>query len=276
MKLLDFKRGVKIRWKIITSCTMFGLRESLAYALDNWGGLLSMVTYMITFLIFLDILFGRVKLIAGYDYSEMLFFTLIAQINFYLTYVFSLISIERMGDSVNSGTLDLWLVKPVPALWYVTFQRIKLGDLLFSAFPATIPLLIMLSGRWSEFQVNFGGFISGVLCILMGQIIIHCFQFMMSLTAFFTGEAKNARNMSLELSIFGDTIPYEGYPNFVKVIGLSVVPFIVHTALATSFLLGKNTNYFMLVYVFGLMVVFLGAKSALWKVALRHYSSASS
>ncbi|HSV94992.1 MAG TPA: ABC-2 family transporter protein [Spirochaetia bacterium] len=276
MKRLDFKRGVKIRWKIITSCTMFGLRESLAYTLDNWGGLLSMATYMITYLIFLGVLFGRVNLIAGYNHSEMLFFTLITQINFYMTYVFSLISIERMGDSVNTGTLDLWLVKPVPALWYVTFQRIKLGDLLFSAFPATIPLLIMLFPRWSGFQMNWVGIVSGILLIIIGQVIIHCFQFMMSLTAFFTGEAKNARNMSLELSIFGDTIPFEGYPNFVKAIGLTAIPFMVHTALAVSFFLGKSTNYFMLVYAFGLMVVFLWGKIVLWKFALRHYSSASS
>ena len=61
---------------------MFGLRESLAYSLNNYGNLLSMIVYMTTYLIFLDILFGRVNMIAGYGYAEMLFFTLIIQINF--------------------------------------------------------------------------------------------------------------------------------------------------------------------------------------------------
>lgn len=276
MKRSDFKRAIFLRWKIITTCTMFNFRESLAYAGNNWASLLSMLTYMVTYLLFLDILFGRVKMIAGYNYSEMLFFTLIVQINFYLTAVLSHRSIEEMNTNINTGTLDLWLVRPVPAMWFVTFQKINLNELILGAIPAMIPLLVILSGRWTTLSISFVGVMSGIICVLMGQVIIHCFQFMLAMTTFFTGEGKQARGMGLELSLFGDAIPFEGYPRFVKIIGLTAIPFIVHTALAASFFLGKNTNYLMLIYVLFLMILFLWGKAVLWKFSLRYYSSASS
>jgi ABC-2 type transport system permease protein len=276
MKRLDFKKEIKIRWMIVSSCTMFGFRESLAYSLNNWGNLLSMVIYMITYLIFLDVLFGRVKMVAGYDYAEMLFFTLIIQINFYLLFVISQANVEKLDESINTGELDLWLVRPVPALWFVSFRKINLGELLFSAFPATIPLLVILSGKWSELNIQFGGVVSGILCIILGQIIIHCYVFLIAMTAFFTGEGKHAKGMSVELVMFGDTIPFEGFPKFMKYIGFTIVPFLVQTALAVSFFLGKSTNYYYLIYIFGLAVFFLWLKTVAWRFALRHYSSASS
>ena len=276
MKRLEFKKSIKLRWKIISSCTMFGFKESMAYSLNNWGNLLSMIVYMITYLIFLDVLFGRVKMIAGYGYTEMLFFTLIVQINYYLFFIITQVNTERLDTSINTGELDLWLVKPVPALWFVSFRKINLGELLFGAFPATIPLLVILSGKWSVLNMSFGGVMAGIIFIILGQIIIHCFVFMIAMTAFFTGEGKHARNVGVELSIFGDSIPLEGYPKFLKYIGLTIVPFLVHTALAVSFFLGKNTNYYYLVYVFGLAVFFLWLKTVAWKFSLKHYSSASS
>ena len=276
MKRSDFRQALKIRWIIVRSCTIFNFKESMAFAANNWANLLSMFTYMITYLIFLGVLFGKVNQIAGYGYVDMLFFTLVSQINFYLTSVFSQGSIEELDNSVNIGTLDMWLVKPVPSLWFATFQRINLNQFIFGGVPAIIPTLVIMSGKWSALVMTFPGIISGILCIFMGQVVIHCFQFMMAMTAFFTGEGKQAKNMALELSLFADSVPYEGYPNFLKIMGFTIIPFIIHTALATSFFLGKTTNYALLLYVFVLMLAFLWGKSALWKLALKHYSSASS
>lgn len=255
---------------------MFSFKESLAYTMNNYGNFLSMMVYMLMYLVFLDVLFGRVKTIAGYNYSEMLFFTLIVQINYYLTFVFSLTSIDQLDVSINTGELDLWLSKPVPALWYVTFRKINLGDLIFSAIPATIPLIVMLSGKWNLLNISLGGVLAGFVCIILGQIIIHCFQFIISLTAFFTGEGKNARNMAMEIISFGDSVPFEGYPSALKVVGFTLIPNLVHTALSVSFILGKSVNYSFLLYVLLLTLVFLWLKTKLWKFALSHYSSASS
>ena len=192
-----------------------------------------------------------------------------------MIFVFSLGSISRLDTEVNTGELDLWLIKPVPSLWFVTFQKINLSELLFGAFPATIPLLVLLADKWRLLHISSVGLVVGVMCMVLGLVIVHCFQFMIAMTVFFTGEGKNAKNMAVELTTFGD-LPLEAYPKWLKYIGFSIVPFLIYTALATSFILGKSTSYSVLYYLVGLTVVFLWGKSALWKLALKHYSSASS
>ncbi|KKS92794.1 MAG: hypothetical protein UV68_C0035G0004 [Candidatus Collierbacteria bacterium GW2011_GWC2_43_12] len=70
---------IRIRWVILRANALFSLRESLAYSLNNWGGLASTVVYMLTYLVFLSAIFGKVKSVAGYNYSEILLFTLVTQ-----------------------------------------------------------------------------------------------------------------------------------------------------------------------------------------------------
>jgi ABC-2 type transport system permease protein len=151
---------------------VFELRKSLAYSLDNWGGFMSMLFYMLTYLLFLDVLFGKVRLIAGYNHTEMLFFTLIIQVNYYLMHVFTAGNIDALDEGINTGQLDLWLVKPVPSLWFVTFRNINLGFLLLNAFPAIVPTLVVLFGKWSGFSMSVGGVMAGLVCMFLGQIII--------------------------------------------------------------------------------------------------------
>ncbi|KKT66352.1 MAG: hypothetical protein UW60_C0025G0012 [Candidatus Woesebacteria bacterium GW2011_GWA2_44_33] len=67
MKPLVFEE-VKIRWVILKANTLFTLKESLAYSLNNWGGLASTITYMLTYLVLLSAIFGRIKTLAGYNY----------------------------------------------------------------------------------------------------------------------------------------------------------------------------------------------------------------
>lgn len=266
---------IKIRWTILKVNTMFALRESLVYSLNNWGGLASTVVYMVTYLVFLSAIFGRVETLAGYNYSEVLLLTLVSQLNFYLTWVWSMSNIDKMGEDVKTGKLDLILTKPLPALWYVTFQKVNLFMLVFEMWPATVPLLYLLVKN-ADFYIGFSNFIFGMLIFIFGHIALHCFQFMVTLLTFWTGEYKSLTALGYSIAFFGDAIPLEAYPKPVISIGLTVIPFLIHTALTTSFLLGKTTDVRWVFLTFFVMVVFIIAKIKVWKLALRQYSSASS
>lgn len=274
MKQLVFEE-LKIRWEIIKVNTMFTLKESLAYSLNNWGGLLSTVTYMLTYLLLLSTIFGRVKSLAGYNYSEVLLFTLIAQLNFYLTWVWSIKNMEKLGDHVKTGKLDLILSKPLPHLWYITFQNINLFMLVFEMWPATIPLIYLLIKN-ADFQVTGLGIVYSVICFVAGHIAIHCFQFLFTLLTFWTGESKGLNGLSYQIAFFGEAVPFEGYPNWAKGLATTVAPFLIHTALTTSFVLGKTTDVRFVWLSVLVMVAFIIIKNKMWNLALRQYSSASS
>ena len=131
MEFKNLKKAIHLRLIILKANTIFSFKESLAYVYNNWGGLASTMTYMITYLIFLSIIYSRVDSIAGYNYSQMLLFTFVGQLSFYSIWIWSHQNIVRLGQDVNSGKLDLILSKPLPALWYVTFQKINLTMLFF-------------------------------------------------------------------------------------------------------------------------------------------------
>ena len=274
MKPLVFEE-IRIRWVILKANTLFSMKESLAYSLNNWGGLASTVFYMLTYLLFLSAIFGRVKTVGGYSYSEILLFTLVAQFNFYLSWIWSLRNLELLGEDVKSGKLDLILTKPLPALWYVTFQKINLFMLVFEMWPATIPLIYLLV-RNADFQITGRGFFLGLISFIVGHIAIHCFQFVMVLLTFWTGEYRSLNGLSYQIAFFGDAIPLEAYPKAMIGLGLTAMPFLVHTGLTTSFLLGKTTDIRWLILVTFIMVIFLIIKNKVWRLALRRYSSASS
>jgi ABC-type uncharacterized transport system permease subunit len=274
MKLLVFEE-IKVRWVILKANTLFSFKEALAYSLNNWGGLASTIVYMLTYLVFLSAIFGRVKSLAGYNYSEVLLFTLVGQLNFYLSWVWSVTNIDKLGESVKTGGLDLILTKPLPALWYVTFQKVNLFMLVFEMWPATLPLLYLLFKNMNFF-ISVRGLLLGVITFFAGHIALHCFQFCISLFSFWTGEYKSLNSLSYQLAFFGDAIPLEAYPKAVIGLGVSVIPFLINTALTTSFILGKTTDVRWVWFSLAVMALFLVIKKIAWEKALRAYSSASS
>ena len=50
--------------------------------------------------------------------------TLVSQFNFYLAWVWSITNIERLGDDVKTGRLDLILTKPCRPCGGLPFKKI--------------------------------------------------------------------------------------------------------------------------------------------------------
>ncbi len=275
MNLSEFKGGFSIRWKIIRANTRYSAQESVAYAANNWGSLASTVIFMITFLVFVSAIYGNVKTIAGYSYSEMLVFVFVAQINFYLTWGFSLPNVLKLGQGVKIGELDLYLTKPIPHLWFVTFRKIDLVLLFSNAIPSLIPLMYLLIKNYN-LHLTFQNFFVGIVMIILGQIFLHCFQFILLLGSFWTGESRGFELLTYQLGNYNEPIPFEGYPADFRNWGFVILPVIFHTALTSSYLLGKTTSMSLFLLVLSATIIALMAKNLVWKLALRQYSSASS
>ncbi len=275
MNLSEFKEGVFIRWKILKANTKYSFQESVSYTANNWGSLASTLIFMITFLIFVSAIYGNVRSIAGYSYSEMLVFVFVAQINFYLTWTFSISNVVKLGQGVKTGELDLYLTKPVPHLWFVTFRKIDLVLLFSNAIPSLIPLFYLLIKNY-DLDIGMENLLLGIIMIILGQIFLHCFQFIILLGAFWTGEARGFELLAYQLGNYNEPIPFEGYPANFRNWGFVILPVIFHTALTSSYLLGKTSDLSLFLLVLSATIIALFAKNFVWKLALRQYSSASS
>ena len=251
------------------------MQEALAYPFNNWGGLISTLFYSLTYVAFLSIIFGRTRLIAGYNFSQILLLTFISQTAFYLSWSWSVTSIKRLGEAVKSGDIDLVLSRPVPALWYVSTRRIRINMLLFEGLPALVPCVILL---WQnhDFNISLFGLITGLTVFVLGHLLIHCFQFILSLLVFWTGEAENVRKLGESIVDLGDNVPWEGFTYGLQMIGIFLIPILAQTTLTTSYLIGKTQSVIPVVLVLIATIIFFIVKIKAWQFALRHYSSASS
>ena len=145
--------------------------------------------------------------------------------------------------------------------------------LVFEMWPATVPLLYLLVKNMN-FVISTRGLFLGLITFFAGHIALHCFQFVISLFSFWTGAYKSLNGLSYQLAFFGDSIPLEAYPKVLVGLGVSVVPFLINTALTTSFILGRTTDVAWMWYSLLVMTLFLIIKKVAWEKALRAYSSA--
>lgn len=261
-------------WKLLKANIRFSANSSFAYYMNNFGSLASTMFYMLSYVIFLTAVFSKFKLVAGYNYSEILLLSLVGQMNFYLMWSFSLNNIIGLGESVKTGELDLILTKPLPHLFFLTFRKIDLNLLVFGVLPSISPVLFMLS-RSHDFKITLVGFALAMINYFFGQIASHCFTFICNLPSFWTGEYRGFKNLSHELIWFSESLPFEGYPKSVQFLGVFIIPNLIHSAVTTSLLLGRMDG--RVVLVTGMVAgLFLLLKQRCWDIALRHYSSASS
>lgn len=275
MKRSEYKIKIYKKIKILKSTVIFGWKESMAYSANLWGALWSTLAYIATYLFFLEAIFNRTKVVAGYSQNEILLLTVIIQITFLITFTFSLLNIDELSELIRKGDLDLILIKPLPHLFYVTFKKIDLVGVMLNVVTSVIPVVWMLLKKGGV-NLEFNNFIAGSWIMIMGMVAIHGFQFSINMAVFILGKTKNLSRLAMELTNFGGGIPFEGFDNWFRIIGLVLVPCLLPTALATSVMLGKSSGLGWMVLSTMIAIMFLFFKKYLWEEGLKKYQSASS
>jgi len=103
---------------------------------------------------------------------------------------------------------------------------------------------------------------------------MHVLQFLLAVPAFWLGESNEL--YSLSWSLYDNEIPLEGFSKSVRILLTVILPIMFMTSVSTSVMLQKSSAIMMLGSSLAVAGVFLIIKIAVWKIALRHYSSASS
>jgi ABC-2 type transport system permease protein len=268
------KQEIIDRFNIVRACTKFTFQKETAYWANNLASLSSTTFYTITMLVFINILYSNVNLIVGYTKNDMLIFFLVGQFTFYANFFFSLKSMDEFIIEVNRGDLDLILTKPIPALFYVTFKRLRLFSTLRDGIPPT--LAIILSIDWQQLQFSPKLLIPAIIIFICGLICLHVVEFLTTLPVFWLGESKNILKISLEIYEGTALIPYEGFTHSLKFILSTLIPVLISTGFTSSILLNKSSLYLLLPWGIVVTIVAVFIMNIAWNKALKSYTSASS
>jgi len=275
MKLSEFSKTIYQRWQIFKANNKFAIQKEMAYAGNNWAGVISTTFYTLSMLLFVDILFGNTKQIAGYNQNQMLFFFFMAQLTYYLNWYTSVKNLFEMARDVNQGNLDMILIKPIPTLFYLTSRNIGGFSLLVDAVPPTLAIVFTIN--WPALLIHPANLIYGSLIFIFGLICIHVFQFLAAIPVFWLGESESI----VDLAVFatsgsGTMIPLEGYSiNLQRFLG-TIIPMLITTAFSTSVILGKGDPIYYFIWSFVATLVAIIIRKKAWNFAIKNYTSASS
>lgn len=276
MKLSEFREAVIDRYIVFKACAVFTFQKETAYWLDNWASVLSTTFYTVSMLVFIHVLYGNVKTVAGYTKNDMLLFFLVAQISFYSSWAISAQNMQEFILDVNRGDLDLILTKPMPALFYITFKRIRFfSGIIRDGLPPT--LAIVFSINWSALHFSTNDIFFGVVLFILGEICLHVLQFLASIPVIWLGESLSILKLAFDVEYFaGRYAPLEGFSTNFRLIFSTILPVMIVTGFTTSVLLGKSNGAILIFWSFIVTVCALFVRAWVWGLALRSYTSASS
>lgn len=276
MKLSEFKESFTDRFELLKANTIFTFQKETAYWADNWASVLSTTFYTVAMLIFINVLYANVTTIVGYNKNDMLLFFLIGQMTFYTTWAISAQNMQEFILDVNRGDLDMILTKPLPALFYITFKRIRLFSNIFrDGIPPTLAIIFAID--WSSLHFSMFNVIVAVVIFFLGQICLHVLQFMSVVPVIWFGESISIFKLAFDIENYaGRFIPLEGFNNYFRLIFGALIPVMISTSFTTSVLLNKSEPVFLLVWAIVVTVLALIVRGWMWNLAIRNYTSASS
>lgn len=272
MKRSVYKR-LRLYPRLLWINTVTTWRTDTAYFGNGWGGVLSTVAYTLTFILFISVIFANVHAIAGYSRDQILFLSFLGQASYYGSYIWTWNNTQQLIDSVNRGSFDLLLVKPIPSLFYTSVRSISIVPQLRDGLPSLFFLALAIN--WHAVTLSWATAAVGLVIMVAGQFAINAFAFFLSMPVFWFGQANDS--LTLGYSMFGGTdFPYEGIPGKLRLALIYIVPVLISATLAASVMLGKLPAPSGLAIALSATAILVTIKILLWRLALRNYTSASS
>lgn len=221
------------------------------------------------FLIFLLLIGSRTQEIGGYTLWEIIFFY--ATFNLIDTIPQMILrSVYGFRRLVVSGDFDLFFIQPISPLFRALFGSSDILDL---------PMLLLIIGfilyaGWHLPLFSITGVFFYLLLLLNAMLIATAFHIFVLSIGIVSTEVDNTIMLYRDLTQMG-RVPISIYSAGVSFILTFVVPIGIMITFPVQALIGTLSPQFILIsFAFG--IGFLSLSLLSWRMALRHYSSASS
>ncbi len=226
--------------------------------------------WIIVTVVFFKILYLNIGNIAGWDFSGLL---LILAAYFIIDAVawFSYEnSLREVSTSIQDGSLDFILIKPLDNQFFASVNRLYAGML-----GPIVPAILILVFAIHSMSFNFCSAVFLFLFLIMVGIVLHySLLVLLALTGFFFIRNNNLWNLDHAIRSFS-RFPLDVYPSFLRFILSIIIPVGVMTTFPAKAFLG-TLPWFQIIFAIILAAAFFFLSRQLWNWAVSHYQSASS
>ncbi|HEV2066549.1 MAG TPA: ABC-2 family transporter protein, partial [Thermomicrobiales bacterium] len=217
------------------------------------------------------LLFGYTDEVNGWSGGEVIALGGMYQVVFAILAITVETNMARFSGNIQEGDLDLVLVRPISAQFYVMLQRLQLAAV-FTAFTGIGVVVIGLSrvgATPSMLEV-----IQAIVLVTCGVVLIACCWAAAVFVAFWL-TTVGPMEMVFRDFLQAGKYPVAFYPIAIRVFLVGVLPIGFATTFPTSALLGDGSWRVVLVGI-AFSAIALMLLQAYWRFAIRFYSSASS
>lgn len=231
--------------------------------------LLAKILRFFIFSLFIVILVGKTKVLAGYSLNQTIFFFL----SFNLIDIFTQLlfrEVYRFRPAVVSGNFDFYLSKPLNPL----FRALVTGPDILDFF-TLIPLVLATFYYVNLMHIgSLFSLITYILMLIVGFMIALAFHILVLALAILTTEIDHAVMLYRDVIAMG-RMPIDIYIEPIRSILTFIIPVGIMMTFPAKSLLGLLSPELMIyAVIFTALIFYLSLKS--WEYALKRYASASS
>lgn len=262
---IELKKYIKLWF----SMTLNSFQMSLVNRFSAMMFLLGKVLRFILFFVFLIILLGKTKTLAGYSHDQVLIFFLVFNIIDTTVQLFFR-EVYRFRPLVVSGDFDLILTKPMNTLFRVMAGGADVLDLLM-----LIPLIgILISLSFNAGYLTVINIVLFLIFLVNGFLIATALHILVAALILLTMEIDQGILIYRDISSLG-RLPIDMYKEPIRFLATFVLPISAMVTLPAKALMGIiSLEGLLYSFFFTGLILFLSLKT--WKKALREYTSASS
>lgn len=222
------------------------------------------------FLAMILAIFSHTKSLAGYSKYQVIVFFLTAFLIDSLGQAFFR-GIYLFRQDVQKANLDYILSKPINALFFALTRSTDILDIIF--LMPVVALIVFVFFKLG-ILVNLSALTMYLLFVCLSMIITTALHIMSAATTIFTMDSETFIWL-YRSSLFAALFPPEVFPSPVQQLFTFVMPIVVIVAYPAKAVLGLVSFQNVIVGLAVAFVFFFGSL-LLWRIALKHYSSASS
>lgn len=247
------------------------LVEEFEYRANFTANLLSTLFWLAMAVLTVQLYFYKTNQVGGWSFYEVLvllgiFNSIHGFIEFFLQP-----NMSRLVGHIRNGTLDFVLTKPVDSQFYISFRHLVFWRL----FDVVLGLGLAGYALWKMDAVPTAGeLILFAIVFLSSLVVVYSLWMGMMIFSFW---AVKVDNLSYLFGSFFETarFPVSVYKGVLRLVLTYIFPIAFVTTFPAAAVIGKLSGVDVLVSCTVAVVCFTLARW-FWKIALRHYTSASS
>jgi ABC-2 type transport system permease protein len=256
--------------KLIWSYLRIGIANEMQYRVNFFIQVLQSFIALATGLIGLWLVFSHTTNLGGWSQPELL-----AVMGVYIMMggiIQSAIqpNMQRLMDEIQDGTLDFALTKPVDGQILVSIREFRFWKLTDVVIGLVVLFIAMVQ---LQEKIGISQLLAFTAALILGGIMIYCFWFILTTTAFWLIRIWELVNLFEGLYAAGRW-PVTIYPDWLR-IGLTFLVPVAFAVTVPAEALTARLTPLTLLGALGLAVLLMALVRFIWRLGVRSYSGAS-